>query len=100
MSVEALEITLPDGAHATDDERSMLEALCRLILSVRAEGDHPWRDGVRRLEAAGWRLHWTLAWLAEARRGGQVEQGYGRTLAEAFDELEQNVMLDEVEGCP
>jgi hypothetical protein len=100
VDVETLEIPLPDGAHATEDERAMLETLCRLVLTVRSEGEPPWRDGVRRLEAAGWGIHWKLAWLAEAHRGAQVEQGYGRTLAEAYDELEQNAMLDECEGCP
>ena len=100
MSVEALEIPLPDGAHPSDDERAMLAALCRLVLSLRTGGDPPWRAGERRLEQAGWRVQWTLAWLAEARRGSQRERGYGRTLAEAFGELEQSAMLDECEGCP
>jgi hypothetical protein len=100
MSVEALEIPLPDDAHPTDDERAMLEALCRLILAVRADGDPPWRTVARRLEAVGWEVHWRLAWLAEARRGPEREQGFGRTLAEAFSELDQSAMLDELEGCP
>ena len=97
---ETLTIPLPDDAHPTDDERAMLEALGRLMLTVRADGDPPWRAVARRLETAGWDLHWRLAWLAEARRGPEREQGYGRTLDEAFGELEQSAMLDELGGCP
>jgi hypothetical protein len=52
------------------------------------------------LTAAGWEIRWRLAWLAEARRGAEREQGFGRTRAEAFSELEQATLLDECEGCP
>jgi hypothetical protein len=100
VETQALEIPLPDDAHPTDDERAMLEALCRLILAVRADGDPPWRAVARRLETAGWDIHWRLAWLADARRGPECEQGFGRTLDEAFGELEQSAMLGELEGCP
>jgi hypothetical protein len=78
----------------------MLEALCRLLLAVQADGDPPWRAVARRLAAVGWDVHWRLAWLAEARRGAVREQGFGRTLDEALGELEQSAMLDELEGCP
>jgi hypothetical protein len=97
---DTLEIPLPDDAHPTDDERTMLDALSRLVLAVRADGDPAWRATVRRLESAGWSVHWRLAWLAEAQRGPAREAGFGRTLADALSELEQTAMLDECEGCP
>lgn len=63
-------------------------------------GHEPWRETVERLECAGWEVHWHKGWIAEARCKGHIERGVGRTLEEAFEEVQQMAQLDQVEGCP
>jgi hypothetical protein len=45
-------------------------------------------------------VHWHRGWIAEARREGHFERGVGRTLDQAFAEVQQMTQLDQVEGCP
>ena len=100
LGTHGIEIPLPEGAEPTKDERALLEELCRTIVGLRYEGHEPWRTTAERLECAGWEVHWRVGWIAEARRTGYFERGLGRTLDEAFAELEQMTRLDQVEGCP
>ncbi len=100
VGTHAIEIPLPEGAEPTGDERALLEELCRAIVGLRYEGGEPWRAVAEQLECAGWDVHWRVGWIAEGRREGHYERGLGRTLDEAFAELEQLTLLDQVEGCP
>jgi hypothetical protein len=59
-----------------------------------------WHATAERLKCAGWAVHWHRGWIAEARREGHFERGVGRTLDEAFAEVQQMAQLDQVEGCP
>jgi hypothetical protein len=97
---QAIEVPLPEGAEPTADERALLEELCRTIVGLQFDGHEPWRRVAGRLECAGWNVHWRVGWIAEARREDHFERGVGRSLDEAFVELEQLTLLDEVEGCP
>lgn len=100
LATHAIEIPLPEGASPTPDERTLLEDLCRTIVGLRFEREERWREVARQLELLGWDVHWRLAWIAEGRRRGCIEQGLGETLDEAFTELEQLTLLDQLEGCP
>lgn len=100
VATQAIEIPLPEGAEPSADERELLEDLCRTIVGLRYEGQEAWRATVERLDCLGWEVHWHVGWIAEARRKGYLERGVGRTLDEAFAELQQMAQLDEVEGCP
>jgi hypothetical protein len=59
-----------------------------------------WHATVERLKCAGWEVHWHRGWIAEARKETHYERTAGRTLDEAFAELQQMTQLDQVEGCP
>jgi len=100
MIAHPIEIPLPEGAEPSADERELLADLCRTIVGLRFEGHEPWRRTAERLECEGWEVHWRVGWIAEARRKGCLERGVGRTLDEAFVELQQMVQLDRLEGCP
>jgi hypothetical protein len=100
VGTHAIEIPLPEGAEPSADERELLEELCRAIVGLRFEGHEPWRTTAEQMECSGWEVHWHVGWIAEARRETHYERAAGRTLDEAFAELQQMVQIDQVEGCP
>jgi hypothetical protein len=100
LATQAIEIPLPEGVEPSGDDLALLEALCTTIVGLRYAGSHAWEETARKLESAGWQVHWGLTWRAEARRAGHIEQADGRTRDEAFSELWQLTRLDEVDGCP
>ncbi len=59
-----------------------------------------WERVKERLEDEGWTVSCTKVWLAEARRGGHIEQATGATRDEAFHQLCQMTLQDTVNGCP
>ncbi len=59
-----------------------------------------WELVKERLEREGWQVKCSRVYLAEARRGGHIEQATGETQDEAFGQLCQMTLQDSVEGCP
>ena len=95
-----VKVAMPRGATPSPDDVEMLEVIFSAIAGLREdEGEH-WRDEILALESEGWKVHWGLTWVAEARRGECVERAHGKTRDEAFEQLRQLTMLDTVEGCP
>jgi hypothetical protein len=93
-----IEVPLPEGVEPTAEELELLEATFRTIVGLRFEGGREWEKVVRRLEAAGWTVHWRLGWIAEAKKGRETEKAAGRTREEALAELETLAQLDMVPG--
>lgn len=93
-----LEIPLPEGAEADDEDLESVRAALQALVSVRWEDDRRWRAIRRRLEAEGWSVHAGLKWCAEARRGDQHEQAPGSTRLEAYEELLTLTQLDKETG--
>ena len=59
-----------------------------------------WEQVAERLEEEGWAVKVEKVWLAEARKGGHIEQATGTTRDEAFAQLCQLTLLDSCDGCP
>jgi len=93
-------IPLPEGIELSEFDRELVAAIAQTIAGSRHEAVHPWRESARRLEAAGWKVDWRIAWVAEARKGATHEQAVGHTLDEAYAQLWDLTLLDAVEGCP
>jgi hypothetical protein len=100
LATRAIEVPLPEGVEPSVDDVALLTSLCSAIVGLRYAGSHRWEETARRLENAGWRVHWGLTWFAEARRDAHIEQATGRTRDEALAELWQLTLVDEVDGCP
>jgi hypothetical protein len=101
VTTRAMEVPLPPDVEPTADERALVDMVCRAIFELRpTEGEPCWARTARLMRAAGWDVRWRLAWVAEGRRKGHIEEGLGETLDEAFGRLQELALLDEVEGCP
>lgn len=95
-----IKVPMPRGATPDPDDVEMLEVVFSAIAGIKEGPDEHWRATQRTLEEEGWRVHWGLTWVAEARRGDCVEQAVGRNRDDAFDQLKQLTLLDTVVGCP
>jgi hypothetical protein len=93
-------VPLPDGVDLSAADRELAEAILQAIAGLRSEGARPWQEVARRLEAGGWEVGWRLGWIADARRRGVHEQAVGRNRDDAFAQLWDLTLLDDVEGCP
>jgi hypothetical protein len=59
-----------------------------------------WEQLEHALAARGWAVESRLMWVADARRGHDVERAVGRTKDEAYQELLELTKLDELTGVP
>lgn len=59
-----------------------------------------WERVERALAERGWVVESRLMWVADARRGHDVERAVGRTKDEAYAELQELTKLDELTGVP
>jgi hypothetical protein len=59
-----------------------------------------WERVERTLAERGWTVESRLMWVADARRGHDVERAVGRTKDEAYTELQELTKLDELTGVP
>ncbi len=57
-----------------------------------------WEEIERLLAARGWTVESRLMWVADARRGHDVERAVGRTKDEAYEEVLDLAKLDEYSG--
>lgn len=101
VTTQTIEVPLPPDVEPTPDERALVDMLCRTVFELRPmEGEPCWVRTARLLRTAGWDVHWRLAWVAEGRRAGHIEEGVGASLDDAFRRLHELTLQDEVEGCP
>lgn len=99
-ATHAIEIPLPEGYSANDDDLALIRELFAAIVSNRY-ADLGRRERItRQLESEGWRVACGLTWFAEARRGEQLERAHGRSRDEALNELCELTLLDSCGGCP
>jgi len=89
-----VQVTLPSDAEPTREDLELLEATFQAIAGLHFEGRRDWEQTARRLETEGWSVGCRLGWIAEARRGREVEQAFGLTRAQAFTELRTLTELD------
>ena len=99
-ATQSIEVQLPADAPVEPADRELLRATLQALVSLRCERGRAWDEVRRRLEGEGWRVDWNLNWRVRARRGEESEEAAGKTLDEAFAELEQLVRLDMVGHAP
>ena len=97
-AMKTLEVQLPVQAEPTPEDLELLNATFHAIVELRFQGGHTWDVVEHELATRGWRVQSHLMWVAEARRGREVEQAVGRTKDEAYDQLRQLTALDELPG--
>jgi hypothetical protein len=95
-----IEVRLPAQADPTPEDLELLDATFHAILDLRFHEGHHWSALERELASRGWRVEGRLMWVAEARRGREVEQAVGRTKDEAYEQVQQMTKLDELPGVP
>jgi hypothetical protein len=95
---KSIEVRLPAGARPSQEDLELLDATFQAIVSLRFQGGHTWDQVERLLVESGWNVRSRLMWVAEARRGREIEQAVGATKDEAYDQLQQLTRLDEVTG--
>jgi hypothetical protein len=98
MDTRTIEVKLPAKARVSQEDRELLDATFQAIVSLRFQGGHTWQQVERLLVAHGWSVRSRLMWVAEARRGREVEQATGATKDDAYEQLQQLTKLDEVAG--
>ena len=59
-----------------------------------------WQRVERDLAGRGWQVESRLMWVADARRGRDIERAVGATREEACDQLLELTKLDELTGVP
>ena len=62
--------------------------------------DDKWQQVERELTNRGWRVDSRMMWVADARRGRDIERAVGTTKDEAYDQLRELTKLDELTGVP
>jgi hypothetical protein len=97
-ATKTIEVRLPVQADPTPEDLELLDATFHAILDLRFHEGHRWTVIERELASRGWRVEGRLMWVAEARRGREVEQAVGRTKDEAYDQVQQMTKLDELPG--
>lgn len=97
---KTIHVPLPADADATPEDLEMLGATFRAIVTIRFQGGRGWEETERLLLSQGWAVRSQLMWVAEARRGWDIEQGVGATKEEAYERLQQLTKLDELTGVP
>lgn len=95
-----LEIPLPEGARRSPMDLEMLKAMLHAIVCQRFECDQRSERSIQELEQAGWSVHVGPTWMAVGRRGGGVEEAYGKTPDEAVERLHQYLRHETGFGCP
>jgi len=95
---QVLHINLPEEISPANVE--LLKATFQAIMALRCDCSSEWDRRLRELELDGWRVHWKLTWVADAKRGEDYEQASGKTLDEVFSQLQQLTRLDTLAGCP
>lgn len=93
-----VQVTLPSEAEPTREDLELLEATFQAIAGLHFDGRRDWEQTAQRLETEGWRVACRLGWIAEARRGRELERAFGVTRAQAFAELRTLTELDAVAG--
>jgi hypothetical protein len=100
VATRYIEIPIPEGVELTQEQRELLEASLRAAVPLHCDNGRHHEVLRRQLEAEGWCVKATVAWCAEARRGRDLERGFGQTRDEAFEELCSLIALDQAGEGP
>jgi hypothetical protein len=97
---EIIQVQLPEGAEATRGEVELLKGIFEAIVALRDRQGQAGDEIEAALTAEGWSVHTHLKWVAEARKGSELEEVTGATRAEALKHLHQLVKADQVLSAP
>jgi hypothetical protein len=91
-----IEVPLPEGVEPGREEIDLLEGVLGVLLGLRYGAEREGDELSRRLRERGWSVRVRPGWVAEARRGSDVEKAAGPTRAAALAALESLARLDEL----
>jgi hypothetical protein len=97
---ETIAVPLPIDVQPTEIDLELLRATFQAVIALRYECKHDYECCLKRLKNDGWKVHWKLSWVAEAKRGEDYEQASGDSVGAALSQLYQLTRLDMVGGCP
>lgn len=100
LGTQMVEIPLPQGLKPTPFDLDLLKAMLVSIVALRSEVGEAAQAALQALERDGWHLRVGPTWLAEARRGDQLERATGRTPDEAVAKLFESAHYATGYGCP
>ena len=95
-----IEVELPAGADPTGEDLDLLRGIFSAVVMLRFGAGRPLDDAEQMLAGEGWTVQARLAWSAEARKGGELEQVTGPTRGDALKHLLQLVRADRVMSAP
>jgi len=95
-----IQVQLPESAEPTREEIELLKGVFDAIVMLRFGRPRGADDVEQALAADGWSVHAHLKWVAEARRGGELEEATGGSRPEAIRHLQQLVKADQVLSAP
>lgn len=97
-ATDMIEVRIPAGVSPTAEDRELLTTTLHAIVELRYPEGHTWPDVERVLGRRGWTVRARLMWVAEARRGREIEQAVATTRDEAYEQVLQLTKLDELTG--
>lgn len=95
-----IQVQLPEGAEPTREEIELLKGVFDAIVMLRFGRTREGDEVEQALAGEGWSVHAHLRWVAEARRGGELEEATGGSRADALRHLHQLVKADQVLSAP
>jgi hypothetical protein len=100
MGAHVIQVELPDWVEPTPEDLEVLHGIFDAIVSLRFGPTHTGEQVVQALKADGWDVRSRLAWVAEARKGGEYEQVTGASNTAALVHLDRLVKADRVMSAP
>jgi len=95
-----IQVSLPEGVEPTREDLDLLQGIFDAIVTLRFGQGRAGEQVTRTLEADGWSVRSRLGWVAEARKGGELEQVAGGSKTDALVHLDQLVKADRVISAP
>jgi len=95
-----IQVPLPESVEPTREDLELLQGIFDAIVTLRFGEGRTGDQVVRTLAADGWNVRSRLGWVAEARKGGELEQVTGTSKTEALVHLDRLVKADRVMSAP
>lgn len=99
-SSRVIQVSLPEGVEPTREDLDLLQGIFEAIVTLRFGQGRTGEQVLRTLSAEGWTVRSRLGWVAEAKKGGELEQVTGSSKTEALVHLDQLVKADRVISAP
>lgn len=97
---QVVHVRIPEGVGATPDDVEMLAGIFDAIVTLRFGHGSKGAEAEQSLAAEGWSVRSHLKWVAEARRGGELDEATGGSRDEALRHLQELVKADQVLSAP